>query len=637
MAIPPVAPVPPQVEGKRATGKTRSVLLLVLSTLLILCFVFLWITRGSMENLAFLRERNGASVTTGKKTLVDVSTWQTAQALAALAVTAEEQEHARDAERLADHEVDQAFASALRQARLKAEHRTLTGEALALSQKVAQLQQLVKQDQASVQNLTPPAGASGQGSKPAPAPSADSDDLEVAKAQLGLDSDELDDAQEDLARASGDDSAQIQDELTAHEASMKEYDNSSHSSAQVASVTERQHGTLASRIRAWFSQLDRYKSILQAQQKAQQDAASLTADHNKLESQTEASATGSASSSSDRSVKLANLKDRSAERQILAIYDDRIQTNQQLASVYSKWANQVLVQHQIVLHLILRSFALILFILICMVVCDAIVRKVMAHPALDRRQSQTLRSIFQLGIQVIGVVLILLVIFGMPKETPTILGLATAALTVVLQDFILAFFGWFVLVGKNGMHVGDWVEINGVGGEVTEVGVFSTSLLETGTLDEKGHPTGRRISFMNSFAIRGQFFNFSTSGQWMWDEVSVTIPSSPDSIGIVEKIHAVVTEETEKNAHLAEQEWQRSAHGKGLTQFNAVPVVNLRPAPPGINVQVRYVTRAADRFEVRNRLYRRMIELLQPPGTEEKTNAGTADPGGNIAPAKGES
>ena len=90
----------------------------------------------------------------------------------------------------------------------------------------------------------------------------------------------------------------------------------------------------------------------------------------------------------------------------------------------------------------------------------------MDNPALDRRRSQTLRSILELSIQVIGVVLILLVIFGTPQETPTILGLATAALTIALQDFIIAFLGWFVLIGKNGIHVGDWVEINGVGGEV---------------------------------------------------------------------------------------------------------------------------------------------------------------------------
>ena len=56
---------------------------------------------------------------------------------------------------MADHEVDQAFAAALRQANLKAQHRTFTGEALALSQKVEQLQQLVEQDQAQVDSLTP--------------------------------------------------------------------------------------------------------------------------------------------------------------------------------------------------------------------------------------------------------------------------------------------------------------------------------------------------------------------------------------------------------------------------------------------------------------------------------------------------
>ncbi len=74
------------------------------------------------------------------------------------------------------------------------------------------------------------------------------------------------------------------------------------------------------------------------------------------------------------------------------------------------------------------------------------------------------------------------------------------------------------------MHVGDWVEINGVGGEVTEVGLFSNIAARDRDLEDKGHPTGRRITFMNSFAIRGQYFNFSTSGQWMWDEISVTIP-----------------------------------------------------------------------------------------------------------------
>jgi small-conductance mechanosensitive channel len=223
----------------------------------------------------------------------------------------------------------------------------------------------------------------------------------------------------------------------------------------------------------------------------------------------------------------------------------------------------------------------------------------------------TLRTVLEVGVQAIGVLLILLVLFGPPQQITTVLGLATAGLTIALQDFILGFLGWFALMGKNGMRLGDWVEINGVGGEVTEIGMFYTTLLETGDLADKGHPTGRRITFINSFAIRGQFFNFSTNGQWMWDEITVPIPASANTQSMIDSIQKSVVEETAANSSVAEQEWKRGTRGDGLSRFSATPVVNLRPSGANIDIQVRYVTRASERFELRNRLYRDVVELLQ--------------------------
>src|SRR5208283_2419607 len=106
-----------------------------------------------------------------------------------------ENNYARDAERLADHEVDQAFAAALRQARLDAQHKPLTGDALVLSQKIDQLRQLKQQDQALVDSLTAQMNGAKGAANNATQTGSPSDDLEVAKAQLGLDSDELADAQ----------------------------------------------------------------------------------------------------------------------------------------------------------------------------------------------------------------------------------------------------------------------------------------------------------------------------------------------------------------------------------------------------------------------------------------------------------
>jgi small-conductance mechanosensitive channel len=621
MAILPGASSAGSLVRKRILGRARLIFLLVLVVLLGLSLVFSWTTRDSMANLPFLsRQGKASSLVNTQKTLVDLRPWQTAEALAALAVTTEETEYAHEAEHLADHEVDQAFASALRLASAQVQHQVLTGEALALSQKVALLQQLVKEDQAQVQSLTSALGASASPAKDGNQATAGDDDLEIAKAQLGLDSDQLDETQADLARASGDNRAQIQSELAAHEAAMQKYDSQSRGDGQVAVLSATQHGTLASRVKAWFNQRGRYQLIQVALQQAQSDVASLTAEHKVLEVTANASATATADNSPDHAARLAGIKARSEQRQLLSINDDRILTQQQLATVYGKWSAQVLLQHRIVLHLILQSLALIAFILICVVLCDALVRRVMQHPALDRRQVQTLRTILQLGIDTLGALLILLVIFGTPRQMPTILGLATAGLTIALQDFILAFFGWFVLIGKKGIRVGDWVEIDGVGGEVTEVGIMSTTLLETGDSAERGRPTGRCITFLNSFAIRGKYFIFATSGQWMWDEISLPIPASEGTEALVERIRKTVLEETKETARIAEHEWKRGSRVDGLSRFSAAPVVNLRPSESGIDIRVRYVTRASERFVVHNHLYQHVIDLLQKKNRPVETD-----------------
>src|ERR1700678_3273263 len=148
----------------------RNLAIAVPAGLLLLCLTAVWWTRGAMTHMPFLRGKGGAA---GQNTLVDQRPWQTIESHAPLAVSAEEQSLAREAERLADHDVDQAFAVALRQASFKS--RTLTGAALAAQQSTKQLQDLVKEDQARVDALT-------TSLKQPNGSIADSDDLDVARA-----------------------------------------------------------------------------------------------------------------------------------------------------------------------------------------------------------------------------------------------------------------------------------------------------------------------------------------------------------------------------------------------------------------------------------------------------------------------
>src|SRR5712691_5048922 len=93
----------------------RLAIFIVLLGLLGLAAVGLVLTREWVN--PSLRENLAQSNTTGQTPLVDEQPLVTAQNLAALAVTAEEQEFAEEALQLADQEVDLAFASALRNAK----------------------------------------------------------------------------------------------------------------------------------------------------------------------------------------------------------------------------------------------------------------------------------------------------------------------------------------------------------------------------------------------------------------------------------------------------------------------------------------------------------------------------------------
>src|SRR6476661_6752895 len=129
----------------RVRKVTIAILLVVLSATLAGAFL----TRGVMEYLPFLHAKKGNW--TGEYVshgIVDQRPWQTASTLAGMARSAEEREFAREAERLADHEVDQAFSQSLRQASL--DKPKLSSKALVLQQRVNELQETIKNDEARI-------------------------------------------------------------------------------------------------------------------------------------------------------------------------------------------------------------------------------------------------------------------------------------------------------------------------------------------------------------------------------------------------------------------------------------------------------------------------------------------------------
>lgn len=572
----------------------------------------------------------------GQAPSVDESTLRTAQKLSHLVDKPEELGFATEAIRLADHELDLEFDAAQREA--KAHPLVLSEEAKEIQARLEKAQSIQKQEQAEVAQLTAEE-AKASGSKK----QALDDRLDTVKAELELTDNEVDDASQDLVRAGGDEKSRLDQLAEEHKATSESVDKAP--PIIVAEAPEK--FGLIHRFQQWSALQQKKKQLLKAKGDQMAAAAALTAKHNELATHVETAKQASPDlarhakkniaaiatsiprkerSHEEAVAALANMKAIIFQQQDLVGLDRRADYRRQLAAIYGKWAAEVEARQAAVLNRALQGIVIILLITLVAIFFGSWMEKLVSQLTMDRRQVQSLHTVVRVSLQIIGLLLILIVIFGPPNQLGTFLGLAGAGLTVALKDFIVGFIGWFVLMGKNGIRMGDWVEINGVTGEVVQVGPFHTVLLETGNWTDAGHPTGRRVTFTNSFAIEGHYFNFSTSGQWLWDELQLVIPADRDPNPLIVAIQKKVVEATQETAEQAKQEWSRSTNSPEMSSISVAPAISVKPVVGGVEVSVRYVTRANERHALRSKLYQEAVELLGGRAAEVPPPATTPEP-----------
>jgi small-conductance mechanosensitive channel len=596
---------------------TEKILGATLGLLLILAGISWWKTAPH----APAARKAAAAAAIASTDLVDQTTYVTAQRLAQVAITPEEQTFSQSALRIADHELDLAFTEALRD--VEAHPPALNSDAAAIQARIAKSQTLLGTDQQRLGEFTAALAQAKPDQK-----DKIQDELDLAQSQLQLDKDELDEANQNLVEAGGNPRQQIESMVKEHEAQTKAQSNTTATKA----VAGEQRGSIG-KFRDWWQLRLKEQALEAARHAALLKAQALGARHTALASgldatkgsipelarHTKAAKDGAQQppqtpqaqhSHEDAASLVERTKAIAADQAILTLVNRRIADQNQLAGVYGQWASVIALQTLRLAHGLLLDALIVIGVLILLLLLDGWLQYLLDRPKLDRRQVETLRSITRMSLRVVAALIVLLIVMGMPSQFATTLGLVGAGLTVALKDFIVAFFGWLVLMGRNGIRLGDWVEINGVSGEVTELGMFHTVLLETGNWSDSGHPTGRRVTFTNSFAIEGHYFNFSTSGQWLWDELQVIVPLGRDPYPIVEAITQQVEQATADSARQAEKEWQRAVPAQRGKSFSGTPGVNLKPVVGGVEISVRYITRANERYLVRAKLYHQAVDLL---------------------------
>ena len=609
----------------------------------------------------------GTAASPGDPASLDQHYLETVRALASRVTTPQEQREARAALDAADHDLDLQYAYALQLAAVTPVPETPAIHAL--QQRIARINAATRARQFEIQQIK-----RALGRVRGPARATLQDQLDLSQAELHLLGETLGDATNDLIQAGGDPTSRLQDLNAAHVAASKAFDT-----FQIPAPLGTP--TLSSLLARWpyWRSLHRTRlRIEQAGQAALAEAARLSRQRDQLARQLDeeeaqqtalarheltpqqiatltaarphraatrgpaahppatpgaAPGAGPQAAEPTGNPAVALIRQISADRSRLRLLDHRVQSMKSLASAYAAWDTWVAADERPVLHgLIVGGFWVVLLLALALLLSH-LGERLLAGLSLERQQKATLQTVLRVGVRVVILLVILMLLFGRPRQLSTVLGLASAGLAIALQGFLLSFLGWFVLMGRHGIRVGDRVEINanafsGVRGEVIEITLFRTVLLEASSWTEPGHLTGRQVAFMNMYAVNGYYFNFSTSGQWLWDELQVAVPAGQTLDPLIEQMRAVVARETEGQVQLAEHDWQRVSQRYGTDPFSAQPTVNVRPTETGVIAIIRYMTRAEEQTATHHRLNRELVSLFHHgerlvPGDELPRDAET--------------
>jgi small-conductance mechanosensitive channel len=198
------------------------------------------------------------------------------------------------------------------------------------------------------------------------------------------------------------------------------------------------------------------------------------------------------------------------------------------------------------------------------------------------------------------------------------LGVAGAGLVVALQDVIAGFAGWVAITFSRLYTVGDRIQIGDTKGDVIDVSVLRTTLMETGNWVSGDLYNGRIVRIPNGFVLKGPVFNSSQGFSFVWDEIIVPFTAESDHIAAKEMLQRVVIEAVAKFLVDAEKAWKRVTDDYEIEKPGLEPIVALAVNSGRLEFTVSYIVDYRERIVVKDWLFTKIAEeILKSDGRLE--------------------
>ncbi len=252
------------------------------------------------------------------------------------------------------------------------------------------------------------------------------------------------------------------------------------------------------------------------------------------------------------------------------------------------------------------------------VVLGALVGRVWSRRVADRYHKYYVRKIVHYVIAVVALIGLGIVWRPFAGQLGLVLGLTAAGLAFAMQELIGSVAGWFNIVSGSIFRVGDRVQVGGVRGDVIDITPLRTKVMEIGssvgddTWVRGRQYTGRIVSISNKATFTEPVFNYSTSFEFIWEEITIPI-AYRDDWRLAEQI---IAEETVRvsSSKEAEQAIAEMLHRYPVARTEVEPRVFIRATDDYIELAARFVVPVRTARWVKDDLTRHVLSRLERAG-----------------------
>jgi small-conductance mechanosensitive channel len=210
------------------------------------------------------------------------------------------------------------------------------------------------------------------------------------------------------------------------------------------------------------------------------------------------------------------------------------------------------------------------------------------------------------------------------------LGVVSAALVISLKDVCTSVFGWLVIMAGRKFDIGDRLEIEGTRGDVLDIEVLRTTLLEVNGWLGSDQPTGRVITIPNHFIFTAKVFNFTHGHPFIWGKVDLTVTFATPVATAMALFDRVLREETREQFAAAQSAASAMHDRYGVEDAVYKPKIYTQITENGVMFSLFYVANYREFSNVRNQLNRRLIANLETHPNIQ-IHKGNVTPGGPTA------